>query len=217
MNQGYSICFNEWALDKDIKNELGLLMIISSLCAEKGYCYASNKYLGELFDLPEQTISRKIKILQEKKYITIEYEKRGCEVIERRLRLTKLLTDDYQKCESTINKNVKENNIIVNNTNNNIKENTKRKFVKPTIEEISSYCKERNNGINPIAFYNFYESKDWYIGKNKMKDYKACIRTWELRIKKENNTPQWINEESSNSHTNKDEEKLMKNLLKEFT
>lgn len=217
MNQGYSICFNEWALDKDIKNELGLLMIISSLCAEKGYCYASNKYLGELFDLPEQTISRKIKILQEKKYITIEYEKRGCEVIERRLRLTKLLTDDYQKCESTINKNVKENNIIVNNINNNIKENTKRKFVKPTIEEISSYCKERNNGINPIAFYNFYESKDWYIGKNKMKDYKACIRTWELRIKKENNTPQWIDEKSSNNNTNKDEEKLMKNLLKEFT
>lgn len=217
MNQGYSICFNEWALDKDIKNELGLLMIISSLCAEKGYCYASNKYLGELFDLPEQTISRKIKILQEKKYITIEYEKRGCEVIERRLRLTKLLTDDYQKCESTINKNVKENNIIVNNINNNIKENTKRKFVKPTIEEISSYCKERNNGINPIAFYNFYESKDWYIGKNKMKDYKACIRTWELRIKKENNTPQWIDEKSSNDNTNKDEEELMKNLLKEFT
>lgn len=217
MNQGYSICFNEWALDKDIKNELGLLMIISSLCAEKGYCYASNKYLGELFGLPEQTISRKIKILQEKKYITIEYEKRGCEVIERRLRLTKLLTDDYQKCESTINKNVKENNIIVNNINNNIKENTKRKFVKPTIEEISSYCKERNNGINPIAFYNFYESKDWYIGKNKMKDYKACIRTWELRIKKENNTPQWIDEKSSNDNTNKDEERLMKNLLKEFT
>lgn len=217
MNQGYSICFNEWALDKDIKNELGLLMIISSLCAEKGYCYASNKYLGELFDLPEQTISRKIKILQEKKYITIEYEKRGCEVIERRLRLTKLLTDDYQKCESTINKNVKENNIIVNNISNNIKENTKRKFVKPTIEEISSYCKERNNGINPIAFYNFYESKDWYIGKNKMKDYKACIRTWELRIKKENNTPQWIDEKSSNNNTSKDEERLMKNLLKEFT
>ena len=162
MQEGYSICFNEWALDKEIKNELGLLLIISSLCAEKGYCFASNKYLSQLFDIPEQTISRKIKILQEKKYITIEYEKRGCEVIERRLRLTKLLTDDYQKCESTINKNVKENNIIVNNINNNIKENTKRKFVKPTIEEISSYCKERNNGINPIAFYNFYESKDWY-------------------------------------------------------
>ena len=40
MENGYSICFNEWALDQTIKNELGLLLIISSLSAEKGYCYA---------------------------------------------------------------------------------------------------------------------------------------------------------------------------------
>ena len=116
MENGYAICMNEWALDKDIKNELGLLLIISSLCAEKGYCFASNKYLGELFNLPEQTISRKIKILEEKKYITIEYKKRGCEVIERNIRLTKMLTDDKKKFEQTINKNVKDNNIIINNT-----------------------------------------------------------------------------------------------------
>ena len=34
MENGYAICMNEWALDKDIKNELGLLFIISCLCAE---------------------------------------------------------------------------------------------------------------------------------------------------------------------------------------
>ena len=127
MKNGYAICMNEWALDKDIKNELGLLLIISSLCAEKGYCFASNKYLGELFNLPEQTISRKIKILEEKKYITIEYKKRGCEVIERYIRLTKMLTDDKQKCEPTINKNVKDNNISINNTSIN-KENYTKEF-----------------------------------------------------------------------------------------
>ena len=76
MNNGYSICFNEWALDKDIKNELGLLLIISSLTAEKGYCYASNKYLASLFETTEETISRKIKTLQDKNYITVEYEKK---------------------------------------------------------------------------------------------------------------------------------------------
>ena len=58
----------------------------------------------------------------------------------------------------------------------------KRKcFVKPTIPEIASYCNERKNGIDPVAFYNFYESKDWYVGKNKMKNWKACIHTWEQR------------------------------------
>ena len=119
MNKGYSICFNEWALDKEIKNELGLLLIISSLCAEKGYCYASNKFLANIFNTNEITISRKIKLLENKHYISIEYEKRGCQVTSRRIRLTKMLIDDYQNCESTINKNVKENNISNNNTSNN--------------------------------------------------------------------------------------------------
>ena len=82
---GYAICFNEWSLDKEIKNELGLLLIISSLCAEKGYCFASNEYLGNLFNLPKETISRKIKLLQKKNYITIEYDKK----------VVKLLIEEY--------------------------------------------------------------------------------------------------------------------------
>ena len=65
--------------------------------------------------------------------------------------------------------------------NKQYKENAKRKFSKPTLEEINQYCLERNNGINAEAFYDFYESKDWYVGKNKMKDWKACVRTWERR------------------------------------
>ena len=124
MNSGYSICFNEWALDKEIKNELGLLLIISSLCAEKGYCYASNEYFAELFGIDEVSVSRKIKLLESKNYITIEYIKRGCEVKNRFLRLTKMLTDDLQKNQSTINKNVKENIISNNNINSNNKENS---------------------------------------------------------------------------------------------
>ena len=91
MKEGYSICFNEWALDKNIKDELGLLLIISSLTAEKGYCYASNDYLAKIFKTSVVTISRKIKILEEKKYIEIEYEKKGCLVISRKIRLTKML------------------------------------------------------------------------------------------------------------------------------
>lgn len=70
------------------------------------------------------------------------------------------------------------------------KENIKRKkvFCKPTIEEIQQYCDERNNGISANAFYDFYESKDWMVGKNKMKDWKACVRTWEQRKPKKEKT-----------------------------
>lgn len=61
---------------------------------------------------------------------------------------------------------------------NNLKEKSSR-FIAPTIEEIRNYCKVRNNNIDPEAFYNFYESKGWYVGKNKMKNWKCAIITWE--------------------------------------
>jgi hypothetical protein len=44
---------------------------------------------------------------------------------------------------------------------------------------VKEYCRERNNGIDAEAFIDFYESKGWFIGKNKMKDWKAAVRTWE--------------------------------------
>ena len=52
-------------------------------------------------------------------------------------------------------------------------------FVKPTVEEVAAYCKERGNTVDPHAFVDFYESKGWCIGKNKMKDWQAAVRTWE--------------------------------------
>lgn len=87
---------------------------------------------------------------------------------------------------------------LVKDSIDNIKENAKRKsFVKPTIDEIQQYCLERNNSINAEAFYDFYESKSWYVGKNKMKDWKACVRTWERRQDKPKETkkeiiPHWL-------------------------
>ena len=71
-------------------------------------------------------------------------------------------------------------NVNVNVNENDLKENTKRKvFTKPTVEEVKAYCAERKNNVNPDKFIDFYESKGWLIGKNPMKDWKACVRTWE--------------------------------------
>ena len=163
MNEGYSICFNEWALDKDIKDELGLLLIISSLTAEKGYCYASNNYLAEIFKTNVVTISRKIKNLEEKKYISIEYEKKGCLVISRKIRLTKMLTTINKNVNRTINKNVKDNNINnINNTNiNNKKERKKEtsydKIINSMVEDeeiknsIYEFIKMRNLIKKPMT------------------------------------------------------------------
>jgi len=62
--------------------------------------------------------------------------------------------------------------------------NKSRGFTPPTLEEVAAYCQERNNGVDPQKWYDFYAAKGWMIGKNKMKDWKAAVRTWEKRQQK---------------------------------
>ena len=122
ISEGYSFCLNKWAIDKDIKNELGLLLIISSLCAKEGFCFASNEYLANIFNVTDVSISNKIKKLEKKGYIEVSYQKRGCEVISRELRLKNFLTDDYKNFYSSsylININNKEKEIYKEKENLN--------------------------------------------------------------------------------------------------
>ena len=51
----------------------------------------------------------------------------------------------------------------------------------PTREEIESYCRERNNGIDAGYFYNFYRAKGWRMGQNPIQDWRALVRVWETR------------------------------------
>lgn len=66
-----------------------------------------------------------------------------------------------------------------------IEKDKKRKnanaFILPTVEEVRQYCIERHNNVDAERFVDFYSSKNWMIGKNKMKDWKAAVRTWEHR------------------------------------
>lgn len=55
------------------------------------------------------------------------------------------------------------------------------RFVPPTIEEVKEYCEVRNRNVDPDKWFNFYQAKGWYVGKNKMKDWKAAVRTWETK------------------------------------
>ena len=62
---------------------------------------------------------------------------------------------------------------------------TRSRFVPPTVDEVRDYCLERNNGIDAETFVDFCSSKNWMIGKNKMKDWRAAIRTWEKKRKED--------------------------------
>lgn len=62
-----------------------------------------------------------------------------------------------------------------------IKKGDRASFIIPTIEEITIFCKERNNNVSSQTFIDHYTSNGWMVGKNKMKDWKAAVRTWEKR------------------------------------
>lgn len=64
------------------------------------------------------------------------------------------------------------------------------RFSPPTLEDVQKYCQERKNKVDAIRFWNFYESKGWMVGKTKMKDWKASVRTWELEDKKKSQQSQ---------------------------
>lgn len=157
MNKGYAICFNEWALDKDIKSELGLLLIISSLTAEKGYCWATNSHFAKLFSIDETTVSRRLQKLTTKGYIAIEYKKRGAEVVDRKIRLAKTPTDGLQKRQPTISKNAKDNNTIINNTSNN-KGVTSSNPVEDKKETTTKEINNTKNEILPVEIIDYYKN-----------------------------------------------------------
>ena len=79
-----------------------------------------------------------------------------------------------KKVNTPLVENLKDNTTILNN-------NTTYSNSKPSVEEIKQYCLDRNNGIDAEQFFDFYESKNWYVGKNKMKNWQAAVRTWEKR------------------------------------
>lgn len=60
----------------------------------------------------------------------------------------------------------------------------KEPFHKPNLLEIRAYCSEHNYSVNPEAFFNYYESNGWKVGKNPMKDWKAAVRTWHCNERK---------------------------------
>lgn len=82
-------------------------------------------------------------------------------------------------------------NVLNVNENVNVNVNDKKKaptglkkkqaFSPPSLTEVKSYCSERENNVDPQGFIDFYEAKGWMIGKNKMKDWKAAVRTWERK------------------------------------
>ena len=182
----YAIISAEVRYDKNLTANAKLLYAeVTALLNMNGECFATNKYFSNLYGKSVVTISKWIGELISNGYISSSYVyKQGTKEIDRRY-LSILKGGIKENDKGGIKENFKDNNIKVNN--NITYSNNKGRFKKPTINEIAEYCIERNNNIDAETFYDFYESKDWKVGKTKMKDWKACVRTWEKRQTKNNN------------------------------
>ena len=146
---------------------------------------------------------------------------------EQSKRRTKKEPEENQiKTEKEPNKNPRETHqkmsMSMSNVNVNVLESNKgviggkeKTFKKPSVTEIQEYCKERNNSIDANNFYDFYESKGWKVGSQAMKDWKACIRTWERRTRKEEQLPEWFNQtiEAKTNEKNKNE---LEEMIKKY-
>lgn len=53
------------------------------------------------------------------------------------------------------------------------------RFMRPTVQEVADYCRERGNQVDAQRFVDYYTANGWRVGKNPMKDWKAAVRTWE--------------------------------------
>lgn len=100
------------------------------------------------------------------------------------------------------------------------KENIQRKkFIKPSLEEVKEYCEERKNKVNAEKFIDYYNANGWKVGRNAMKDWKACVRNWERNdgsFSVNNKKPDWFDKTIEKQEATIDEQKEMEELLKEF-
>ena len=170
---------------------------ISALCNQNGFCWAENSYFADLYDKSDRTIQTWINALVNNRYIYRNFlstddgratSKRCLSVVEMSLDFVGVRKNLHGGYEENFVGDMKKSSPIILQDNNTMNNSTNCKgrgvrFVKPTLEEIIAYCTERKNSVDPQAFYNFYESKGWVVGKSPMKNWKAAVQTWERREK----------------------------------
>ena len=145
---------------------------LTALSNEKGYCWAGNDYFAGLYEVSKTSVSKWVSALRDAGYIEIqlEYAEGTKQILHRYIRIVK---DPIEE------------KLIVNTTVNTTSNTTKNKgrFTPPTLTEVIDQCNFSGANIDPQGFIDFYESKGWMIGKNKMKCWKSAIRTWARKDK----------------------------------
>jgi hypothetical protein len=174
---------------------------ITALCNMNGKCTASTQYFCSLYEVSRVSIQKWLKVLEDNNYIKrVNIYKQGSKEI-----LSRVITLVNMPSKHILTDNTTINNINLTDSNK------KAFFKKPTLDEVKDYCILRKNNIDANAFIDFYESKGWKIGKETMKSWKACVRTWESRHKEK---PQTMSKLHQHLQKNLNVKEKLKNQLK---
>ena len=145
---------------------------------KRGQLMTSRKTLSEKTGIQESKIERILKLLKSEHQIEQQSFSK--------FRLISITNyESYQGDEQQTNSKRTANEQQVN-TNKNVKKvnNEKKKgFTPPALPDVQRYITEKQYSVNAGNFIDFYSSKGWMVGSNKMKDWKACVRTWQNREK----------------------------------
>ena len=171
----YAILTSEVRYNQNLTPNAKLLYAeITALINMNGVCFASNSYFANLYGKSKTTVSKWVSELVKEGFVEVKltYKEGSKEIENRYITITK--GGNRKQGVNPLVKKLKDNTTILNT-------NTTYSNKKPSVEEIKQYCLERNNGIDAEQFFDFYESKNWFVGKNKMKNWQAAVRTWEKR------------------------------------
>jgi DNA-binding Lrp family transcriptional regulator len=195
MNNNNYIVIQGWMCN-DLQlsgNELLIYALIYGFSqdGESEFC-GSRAYIANTFNISKPTVDKSLKTLVKKGYI-IKHQMIINDVQVNRykvsLQVVKNLYGGSKEflphSKETLHGGSKESLLYnYNNNNYNNTDNDNKERIPPTLEQVQDYCRERGNDVDAQRFIDFYESKGWMVGKNKMKDWKACVRTWERGSKK---------------------------------
>ena len=108
---------------------------------------------------------------------------------------TECIQNGYIGKDSIGKVSIDKNSIDKDSKGESVRGEKAKRFYPPTLDEVKQYCEERKNNIDPMAFIDFYSSKGWMIGKNRMKDWKAAVRTWERKRKEQSQSESSVYDE----------------------
>ena len=166
-------------------NELLIYAVIHGFSQVPNQAFTGSlQYLADWINGSKQTVINCLKSLIDKDLIIkIEKTYNGVKFFEYQSKI-------FNRGQNFLPNNIEKENIIINN---NIKESqpiiTKSKrFVPPTLEEVKAYCKERHNDVDPVEFMAHYTATNWYRGKTKISNWRACVITWEKNARAKQQT-----------------------------